>query len=211
MSFHAKLSGRFLLRQPLKAGLGGFFVIKSNTKAGGLLTKANSFSWLTPQPVCFLQHALSIARSSAAVVSKSIELFKLVLIRLTFTFLAVFSSVARYANTSVPFVGVFKIALSVVKTRMGVADILSGKKICKLYSLSSHSHAQFFLDDKSFYIQYTVQYILRLAGCWGHHVIFSFGIMHLHDTLDNLTETGDIDLAYVRSSLRWLDRVFQGQ
>ena len=80
---------------------------------------------------------------------------------------------------------------------MGVADILSGKKICKLYSLSSHSHAQFFLDDKSFYIQYTVHYILRLAGCWGHHVIFSFGIMHLHDTLDNLTETGDIDLAYV--------------
>ena len=44
MSFHAKLSGRFLLRQPLKAGLGGFFVIKSNTKAGGLMTKANSFS-----------------------------------------------------------------------------------------------------------------------------------------------------------------------
>ena len=35
--FQAKLSGRFLLRQPLKAGLGGFFVIKSNTKA-------NSFS-----------------------------------------------------------------------------------------------------------------------------------------------------------------------
>ena len=35
--------------------------------------------------------------------------------------------------------------------------------------------------------------------------------MHLHDTLDNLTETGDIDLAYVRLSLRWLDRGFQGQ
>ena len=35
--FHAKLSGRFLLRQALKAGLGGFFVIKSNTKP-------NSFS-----------------------------------------------------------------------------------------------------------------------------------------------------------------------
>ena len=61
---------------------------------------------------------------------------KLVLTRLTFTFLAVFSSVARCANTSVPFVGVFKIALSVVKTRMGVADILSEKNISKLYSLS---------------------------------------------------------------------------
>ena len=102
--------------------------IKSNTEA-------NSFSWLTPQPVFFLQH---YHRSSAAVASKSIELFKLVLIRLTFTFLAVFSSVARCANTSVPFVGVFKIALSVVKTRMGVADILSEKNISKLYSLSSH-------------------------------------------------------------------------
>ena len=60
-------------------------------------------------------------------------------------------------------------------------------------------------------MQYSAFCLLGLAGCWGHHVIFSFGIMHLHDALDNLTETGDIDLAYVRSSLRWLDRVFQGQ
>ena len=36
-------------------------------------------------------------------------------------------------------------------------------------------------------------------------------IPHLHDTLDNLIETGVINLAYVRSSLSWLDRVFQGQ
>ena len=48
-----------------------------------------------------------------------------------------------------------------------------------------------FLDDKSFYIQ------LGLAVCWDYHV--------------NFTETGDIDLALVRSSLKWLDRVFQGQ
>ena len=60
-------------------------------------------------------------------------------------------------------------------------------------------------------MQYSTFYLLGLAVCWGHHVNFSFGIPYLHDTLDNLTETGVIDLAYVCSSLRWLDRVFQGQ
>ena len=46
-------------------------------------------------------------------------------------------------------------------------------------------------------MQYSTFCLLGLAVCWDHHV--------------NFTETGDIDLAFVRSSLRWLDRVFQGQ
>ena len=46
-------------------------------------------------------------------------------------------------------------------------------------------------------MQYSAFCLLGLAVCWHYHV--------------NFTETGDIDLALVRSSLKWLDRVFQGQ
>ena len=46
-------------------------------------------------------------------------------------------------------------------------------------------------------MQYRAFCLLGLAVCWDYHV--------------NFTETGDIDLALVRSSLKWLDRVFQGQ
>ena len=36
-------------------------------------------------------------------------------------------------------------------------------------------------------------------------------ILFVRTLFVGFTETGDIDLAYVCSSLRWLDRVFQGQ